>query len=445
MTEHLLTRLDEMLATAKQAGAEAADAMMIESRDVSSSCRLQQLEAIERSEQSGIGLRVMIGKKQSCASTSDLSPAGLMELAERAVAMARQSPDDPYIAQAQIGEYCTDISDLDLYEGAEPEASALNEMALAVEAAALDVSGVTNSNGADAGYSDASVALATSQGFRASYRKSHHSISISVLAGEGTAMQRDYDYSIARFAEDLASPEQVGRLAAERAVAKLAPRKAKTTKVPVMFDARTARSLISQFASSINGTAISRGTSFLKEKREQAIFPEHVTISDDPLLRRGHGSRPYDAEGIAGRRKDIIANGVLTSWLLDLSTAKQLEMETTGNAARGLSSTPSPSSTNLVLKAGDKSPQALMQEMDTGLLVTEAFGMGVNLITGDYSQGAGGFWVENGEIAYPVAEVTIAGQLQDMFASLIPANDVDANGAVVVPSVMVGQMMVAGS
>lgn len=440
-----LDLLETLILDARRHGADKADAMMAESTDMNCVCRLGKPEELERAESAGLGLRVMLGQKQAAVSTTDFSAESLSTLVERAVTMAKATPDDRYLVMAEEAQLCSNPEALDLLDEGEPDAEALMRKAEEVEKAARDVQGVTNSEGGEAGYRRSSITLVTSEGFQGAYDKSYHSVSVSVLAGEGTKMQRDYDYTMARKQADLRDAQDVGREAAERTVRKLNPRKLSTRQVPVIFDRRTARGLLGNLASAVNGSAIARGTSFLKEKMDQRIFAQGVQVTDDPLRQKGLGSRPFDAEGLAGRPTHIIKDGVLCSWLLDLGTALQLELESTGNASRGLSSSPSPSSSNFTLEAGTQSPEEMISSMNEGFYITEAFGMGVNLVTGDYSQGAGGFWIENGQIAYPVQEVTIAGHLLEMFAQLTPANDLIFESSTSSPSVYIDRMTIAGA
>jgi PmbA protein len=442
--ERTLTLLSDLIDRAKTHGADAADAILVESRALSFTYRLGRQEQIERSEASDVGLRVFIGKRQAIASSSDLTPAALDELAERATAMARVVPEDPYCGLADPDMLATDVCDVDSCEAGEPSMEALLERAAATEEAALAVRGVTNSEGASASWALSRAAIVTSTGFAKTRARSQHSLSISVLAGEGTQMERDYDYTAATFAEDLRDPSEVGRTAAERAVRRLHPRKAGSAQVPVIYDPRAARSLVSHLGSAVNGAAVARGTTFLKEKLGQTVFPETITIVDDPLRRRGLRSRAFDGEGVATRRIAIIDRGVLTTWVLDLRSARQLGLSTTGHATRGTSAPPSPGTSNLYIAAGDATPEALTADVRSGFYVTELIGFGINGVTGDYSRGASGFWIENGAISYPVSEVTVAGNLIDMFAHVTAANDLEFRYGTDAPTLRVDGMTVAG-
>lgn len=442
----LHTPLETALAHAKSLGADAAEAQMAESASLDVQWRKGMSEGMERSESLGLGVRVFVGKKQATVSSSDLSDAAVKTLVERAVAMAKVAPDDPYARLAHKGEFTTDTSHaLDLYDANEPSPEHLMEQAHIAEQTAVSHAGITNSEGANAAYTSRYRALMTSEGFFGEMRSSLSSLSVSVLGGEGTDMQRDYDYSMARHAEDLKTPEAIGNEAATRTLARLSPRKVKTQHVPVVFDPRVGRSLIGSLIGALSGAAIARGTSFVKDKLGEPLFPKHVTIMDEPGLIRGLGSRPFDGEGIGCAPLALVQEGVLQHWLLDIATAAQLNLQTNGRASRGLASQPSPSATNVTLLAGALPVEALMKDIKNGFYVTETFGMGINTTTGDYSQGAGGFWIENGKISYPVAEITIAGKMLEMFADLTPANDLKMEHTVNVPTFRVEKMMVAGS
>ncbi len=439
-----LDRLAGLIAKAKAKGADAADAVLVHGVSLSVALRLGALEHLSRAEGADLGLRVLIGKRQAIASSSDLSSAALDELVERAVAMAATVPEDPYCVLAESELLARAFPDVDGCDPREPTGEELTESARRAEDAARAVAGVTNSEGAQAAWGRSVVAIAASNGFAQSRAGSHHSLSVSVLAGEGTAMERDYDYATAVHAADMPAPEAIGRSAGERAVKRLKPRKAESARVPVVFDPRVANGLLRHLAGAINGVAVARGTTFLKDKLGQRVFPEGVTIVDDPLRRRGLRSKPFDGEGVATARRNLIDKGVLTTWVLDLRSARQLGLKTTGHAARGTSSPPSPSTTNLYLEPGPVSPEALIADIKSGLYVTELIGFGVNNVTGDYSRGATGFWIENSVLAYPVSEVTIAGNLKDMFLNLTAANDLVFRYGTDAPTARIDGMTVAG-
>jgi PmbA protein len=398
----------------------------------------------ERAEGDDIGLRVLVGRRQAVVSTNDIARADVDALAQRAVAMARAAPEDPYAGLAEPDRLARKLPELDLTDPDLPAVAHLEELARRAEAAAMAMPGVSKSGGASASAGIGGMVLVTSHGFHGAYLASRHGISMMAIAGEGTAMERDYEYSSVLHATDLDAPEDIGRKAAERAVDRLNPRKAATQKVPVVFDPRVAGSLLRHLTSAINGSAIARKTSFLIDKRGERLFAPGIRIVDDPLRPRGLNSRPFDAEGVAGERRAIVDDGVLTTWLLDSATARELGLETTGHAQRGVSSTPSPGATNVHLEPGTASPEELIADIKQGFYVSDLIGMGVNIVTGDYSRGAGGFWIENGKRTYPVSEVTIAGHLSDLFRSLTPANDLTFRYGVNAPTVRVEGLTVAG-
>ncbi|HYC06159.1 MAG TPA: TldD/PmbA family protein [Azospirillaceae bacterium] len=436
--------LQDLIRRARAAGADAADALLVDSASLSLAQRLGKPEELQRSESGDIGLRVFVGKRQAVVSSTDRSPAMLKELAERAVAMARLVPEDPFAGIADPDQITTEWADLDLCDSAEPTAEQLIAQAAAMEEAALAVKGVTNSDGADASWSRSSVLLAASNGFTGGYSVSRRSLSVSVLAGSGTGMERDYDYHSTVYAADLDAPEEIGRRAGERAIAKLNPKRAQTKQMPVIFDPRVSSGLLGHLSGAINGGAIARGTSFLKDRMGQRIFAEGIQIIDDPFVRRGLRSKPFDAEGVLGQRRAIIDDGVLTTWFLDLRSARQLGLTTTGHASRGTGGPPGASPTNLYLAAGTLSPQELMADIELGFYVTSLMGQGVNGVTGDYSRGAGGFMIEKGQLTYPISEVTIAGNLKDMFLNLTPASDLEFRHGIDCPTVRVEGMTLAG-
>ncbi|MDA1089444.1 MAG: metallopeptidase TldD-related protein [Proteobacteria bacterium] len=439
-----LTLLDRVLGKATAAGAEAADAVVIESVSLSLAQRLGEREHLSRSESADLGLRVFIGARQAIVSSSDSSERAIDELVERAVAMARSVPEDPYCGLADPDQLAADFPDLEGCDDTEPDADILSERAAEAEDAARAVPGISNSEGAEASWGRSRVAIAATNGFSQSRAGSRHSISVAVLAGEGTKMERDYDYATTVHAVDLPSPAEIGRSAGEKTINRLNPQKASSASVPVVYDPRVSNSLVRHLAGAVNGTVVARGTTFLKDKTGEQIFPAAITIIDDPLRPRGLGSKGFDGEGVGTKRLDIIEAGVLTSWILDLRSARQLGLSTTGHAGRGISSPPSPSTTNLYMQAGAVTPQELMADIKAGLYVTEMMGFGVNTITGDYSRGASGFWIENGGLAYPVNEVTIAGNLEHMFAHLTAADDLEFRYATNAPTLRVEGMTVAG-
>lgn len=440
-----LERLGDLVRRAVAAGADAADAVMFESTNLSVAQRLGVSEGIERAESRDIGLRVFRGRRQAVVSSTDVSADALAGLIERAMAMAGAVPEDPFCGLADRELLAGDVPDLDLADDVEPTSATLVAQAAAAEDAARAVAGVTNSEGAEASWSRARVALVTSDGFEGGYGVTQFSIGASVIAGEGTAMERDDDHTSARFAADLADAAAIGRSAGERAVARLGPRKAPSGAVPVIYDPRVSRGLIGHLAAAIGGPAIARGTSFLKHRMGDAVFADGVTVTDDARRPRGLRSKPFDGEGVATAARDIIDGGVLTSWLLDSRSARQLGLASTGHAARGTSTPPSPQSTNLYLALGTLSPDDLIADIDQGFYVTELMGFGVNAVTGDYSRGAAGFWIENGQRTHPVSEVTVAGNLAEMFRHLTPADDLVFRYGVDAPTVRIDGMTVAGT
>ena len=440
-----LDLLHDLVGRALRAGADAADAVLFEGTSLSHARRLGKVEKLERSESQDLGLRVLVGKQQAIVSSSDRSPKMLAELVERTLAMARAVPEDPFCGLADPGQIAHDWPQLDMLDPAEPSAEELIERARACEEAALAVNGVTNSEGAEAGWGRSRIALVASNGFAGGYAGSSHGVSVSVIGGSGTQMERDYDYASAVYAADLRDPAEIGKSAGERTVKRLGARKMATCRCPVVFDPRVARSFISHLLGAISGPSIARGTSFLKDKLGQRIFPAAITITEDPHRARGHRSKPFDAEGLANRGRAIIDRGVLTTWLLDLRSARQLGLASTGHAARGTASPPAPAATNIWIEPGTPTPAELMADIQRGFYVTELMGMGVNGLTGDYSRGAAGFWIENGEIAFPVSEMTVAGNLNDMFARLAVANDLEFRAGADSPTLRIDDLAVAGS
>jgi PmbA protein len=437
--------MDRLLEKARQAGAEGADAMVYDARSMSTSFRLGALENVDRSEMQDLGLRVFIGQQQANVSSNDLTEAAIDPLVERAVAMARLAPEDPYCGMAPADLLATEFPDLELEDPREPSSEDLVEMSKSAEDAGRAVRGVTNSLGAGAGWGRAEVVLATSNGFRGTYASTSQSVSCSVLAGAGDAMERDYAYSSSRHRSDLEAAQDVGHKAGERAVRKLSPRKVASQQVPIVYDPRVAAGLIGHFSGAINGASVARGTSFLKDLMGKSIFADHINITDDPHRVRGLASKAFDGEGVANRKQKLIENGVLTTWLLNTASAKQLGLTPSGHAVRGTGGPPGASTTNLYLEPGEASPEELISDISKGFYVTELIGSGINGVTGDYSRGAGGFWIENGEILYPVSEVTIAGNLKDMFLNLTPANDLEFKYGTNSPTVRVEGMTLAGA
>jgi len=447
MTQTLASLTEMMLAAARKAGAEAADALAVEGTSVSIDVRSGKLEHAERSEGTDIGLRVIIGKRQACVSSSDVRPETINQMAERAVAMARLAPEDPTTGLADASALASErgVSRLELCDPtADPDPAMLQDDAARAEAAALAVKGVSQVQSASAAFGRRSVWLAASNGFSAGYERSDRSISCVAITGAGTGMERDYDFDSRIFQADLRTPEDIGTSAAERAIARSGPRKPKTGAYPVLFDERIANSLIGHVLQAINGTMIGRGSSWLRGAMGEQILPKGLSIIEDPHRPRTSASRLFDAEGLPTARRAIVEDGILKTWTLDLATARKLGLESTANAARGTTAPPSPAATNIALTQGSKSREQLIAEMGTGLLITSMIGSTINPNTGDYSRGASGFWVENGEIAYPVNECTVAGNLRDMLMRITPANDGRAHLSRVVPSLLVEGLTLAG-
>jgi PmbA protein len=444
-TEQAKDRATDIVKRAIAAGADAADAVYAGNGSRNVQVRLGALEDVGSAEGEDIGLRVFIGQQSASVSSSDLSGRALDALAERAVAMARQAPEDAYAGLAPEDRlFKGQMPDLDLSDTAEPSPAQMQERAMIAEDAARAVTGVTNSEGASASMGQAVVALATSHGFAGAYGGTSHSISASVLAGEGSGMEQDYAYHICRFLDDLDDAAVIGKEAGDRAVARLSPARLKSGPMPILFDPRVSTSLIGHLLGAISGNSIARKTSFLIDQLGQSIFSSAVTVLDDPLRIRGLRSRPFDGEGLEAKPTTIIDKGVLTGWMMDSASARQLALAPTGHASRGVSGPPGVSSSNLHMAAGTATPAELMADIKTGFYVTNLIGMGVNGLTGDYSRGASGFLIDNGQLAGAVSEVTIAGNLTDMFKALIPANDLTFRQGSNAPTVRVDGMMVAG-
>jgi PmbA protein len=439
----LTDRAERLVKAARAAGADSADAVAVRGVSLSIEVRDGAVEESESSEGDDIGLRVLVGRRQAVVSTNDLT-GDVRALAERAVAMAKVAPDDQYAGLADEALLAHQFPDLELLDPNLPTVKQLETMARAAEAAGLSVKGVSKSGGASASAGIGGMVLVTSHGFRGSYLGSRHGVSMTAIAGDGTGMERDYDYSSALHASDLESPEKIGRTAGMRAIERLDPRKVTTRKVPVVFDPRVSNTLIGHLASAANGASVARKTSFLKDKMGEQLFASGIRIIDDPLRKRGLRSHPFDGEGVAGKKLALVDDGRLSSWILDSPTARELGLVTTGHAQRGVSSSPSPGASNLHLEAGTVSPEDLIADIKDGFYVTDLIGSGVNGVTGDYSRGASGFWIENGKRTYPVSEVTIAGHLFKIFRTLVPANDLEFRYGVNAPTVRLEGLTVAG-
>jgi PmbA protein len=437
--------LEDVVGAALRAGADAAEAVLAERRSLGIGVRLGDLEEVEREESRDLGVRVFIGKRQATVSGSDISGEGRRKLVERAVAMARLAPEDKYAGLAPKDRLATGVlPDLDLYDPTEPTAEELEARARTAEDAARAVPGITNSEGGGAGWSSSDWLMMTSEGFKGRYQASSFSASASVVAGDGDGMERGGEGRSTRWQSDLPASEGIGTEAGRRAIARLGARKIDSTTAPVIFDNRIAVSLVSAMIGAIAGPAIARGSSFLKSKLGEQLFAPGVNIVDEPHRVRGLGSAPFDDEGVANRRTEIIRDGVLTTWLLNSASARQLGLQTTGHASRGLAGPPGVSPANLTVEPGMQDQAGLMQEAGRGLLVTSMFGPSLNGNTGDWSTGVSGFWFENGELAYPVTEITVAGNLVDIYARLVPGSDLEIRGSSNSPSILVDNLAIAG-
>src|SRR6056297_787363 len=439
MTQMLNTLTQDLLQRAKAAGADAADVVAVTGNSVSIDVRSGALEQAERSESTDIGLRVFVGQRVANVSSSDVRSDSLAVMAERAVAMAREAPEDPHVGLADLAQLAEDRSfeRLEMYDPApEPTREA--------ESAALQVDGITQVSSASAAYGSQDVYLAASNGFSGGYQRSSRSTSCVAIAGTGTGMERDYDADQRIFQSDLRSAQDIGRTAAERTLERMNPRKPKTGAYPVLFDERISSSLIGHLLMAINGVAIARKSSWALDSLGKEVLPGHLSLTEDPHRVRVAGSRPFDAEGLPTQKRDIVKDGVLTGWTLDLATARKLGLQPTGNAARGTTTGPSPSVSNIALTQGVMDREGLIAEMGTGLVVTSMIGSTINPNTGDYSRGAAGVWVENGAVAYPVSGVTIAGNLVEMLKQITPANDARPWLSRVVPSLLVEGLTLAG-
>ena len=444
MKNELLELAQETMALALKAGATAAEAMVAESRDSSISMRHGIVEELEQSESRAVGLRVFAGQSSATIASSVLTKEARTKLAERVVAMAKLAPPDPYAGMADPQQLAQAQPDYDLVSKTFPSASELKKLVEETEVAGLAIKGISKSSGAGASSSTSTTALAFSNGFAKSWQRTGFGLSISLVAGEGTGMVRDYYGSSANHFEDVESPAYIGAKAAERTVARFNPRKLQSQTVDVIFDRRVSSSLLGHLSGAINGASVARGVSFLKDKLAQQVFKSDVTIVDDPHRLRGFASKAFDGEGLPTQRRNFIDKGVLTSWVMDLRSARQLNLQSTASASRGLASNPSPSTSNLHMEVGLQSPADMIRTLKKGLLITEFIGNANNPATGDYSRGASGFWIENGEIQFPVSEITVAGNLIEMFMKLTPANDLEFRSSTNAPSCLIEGMTLAG-
>lgn len=447
MTQSLENLTSALLDAAKKAGADGADAMAVQGDSQSIEVLNGKLEHAERAEGVDLGLRVFVGKRQACVSTSDLRPETMATMAERAVAMAGEAPEDPYCGLADPDQLAKNWrDDLDLCDPSDAPSSAdLEADALEAEAAALNVNGVSKVDSAGAGYSRSDVWIAASNGFSGGYARSSRSTFCVAITGDGLTMERDHNGEGRIYGSDLPSAAEIGRIAGERTVERANPGRPPTGTFPVLFDERISSSLIGHLVAAINGAAIARGSSWLKDAMGKAVLPDGMSLIENPHRARISGSKPFDAEGLATAQRAIVENGVLQTWTLDLATARKLGLESTANAGRGTSAPPSPSAGNLALTQGTQTRDELIADMGTGLIVTSMIGSTINPNTGDYSRGASGFWVENGEITGPVNECTIAGNLHDMLRGMRAANDAQAHLSRVVPSLLIEGLTIAGA
>jgi PmbA protein len=430
-------------------GATDADVVLVEASDTSLKTRLGKFENLERSESCDLGIRVFIsdkkGFKTSIISTNNLLKNNLDITIERAISLAKLAPADEFTRLAEKPELTNKVIDLQTFDGSGASTEELMNWALEAENSALEVTGVSNSEGADASFSLAETILVTSKGFSGSYKNSGYSISVSVIAGDENSMETDYEYSYSRFKSDLDSPYEIGKKAGELTVKKLNPRKIKTCKVPIIFDKRISKNLLSSICSGINGSAIVKKSSFLSEKLGEQILPKELSVIDDPLIARGLSSEPFDAEGISGQKMFLVKDGILENWILDIRSAQKLGLKSNGRASRGISSNPSPSSTNVYMEGGKLKTSDLIGSIKEGLYLTDVFGMGVNGVTGDYSQGANGFWIEKGTLTYPVSEITIAGNLSEMLLNIQAADDLELKYSKNAPTIRIDCMTIAGN
>ncbi|MEX3007149.1 TldD/PmbA family protein [Hoeflea sp. TYP-13] len=441
-TEELVDKATQLVEQAVKSGADRCDAVVVRGRSSSVSVRLGKVESTEASESDSFSLRVFVGNR--VASVSANAGIDAVELADRAVAMARVSPEDPFATLADPENLAKSYDDLDLYDPTEIGSKELTDAALAMEEAALAVKGVTNSGGAGASAGLGGLVLVTSDGFAGSYIGTRFGRSVSVVAGEGTAMERDYEFDSRLYYADLDDVAEIGRSAGTRAVKRLNPSKAETgSGLTIVLDPRVARGFVSHLAGAINGAAVARKTSFLRDMMGKQVTKSGIRVTDDPQIIRGPASKPFDGEGVRGSRLDMVEDGILQNWFLSTGTARELGLKTNGRGVRGGSNV-NPSSTNLALEPGDKSPADLIADIASGFYVTEVIGHGVNMITGEYSRGASGFWIENGETTHPVSEVTIASNLKDMFMNTTPANDIDRKFGTASPTLVVEGMTLAG-
>ena len=437
-------KADFLIKKSKKSGADNVDVVYIENTNIDVGCRLRKIERLERSESNDLGLRFIKNKKQVIVSSNDLAKKSLEELVFKASKMVGAVPKDPYCSIAKKKDLIKKIPNLEIFDNKEPSIKSLKDKVLEAENAGLDVKGITNSEGTEIGWNKSKIYLFNSNGLNVNYQSSSYGIYAVLIAGSGTSMEREYEFASSVFEKDLTKTSLVGKKAGELAVKKLNPKKIKTSKIPVIFSPRVANSFLKHLSNAINGNSITRGTSFLKKKLNKKIFSSDINIIDDPLKKRGLQSKPFDGEGLETKKTQIIKNGELKTWFLDLATAHQLKLKSTAHASRNISSPPTPNPTNLYFEPGNISPKNLIGNIKKGIYVTELMGSSVNLINGDYSRGGSGFWIDNGQITYPVNEITIADNLNEMFRKIILANDLEFKQGLNSPTMLIENMIVAG-
>ena len=434
-------KADFLIKKSKKSGADNVDVVYIENTNIDVGCRLRKIERLERSESNDLGLRFIKNKKQVIVSSNDLAKKSLEELVFKASKMVGAVPKDPYCSIAKKKDLIKKIPNLEIFDNKEPSIKSLKDKVID---AGLDVKGITNSEGTEIGWNKSKIYLFNSNGLNVNYQSSSYGIYAVLIAGSGTSMEREYEFASSVFEKDLTKTSLVGKKAGELAVKKLNPKKIKTSKIPVIFSPRVANSFLKHLSNAINGNSITRGTSFLKKKLNKKIFSSDINIIDDPLKKRGLQSKPFDGEGLETKKTQIIKNGELKTWFLDLATAHQLKLKSTAHASRNISSPPTPNPTNLYFEPGNISPKNLIGNIKKGIYVTELMGSSVNLINGDYSRGGSGFWIDNGQITYPVNEITIADNLNEMFRKIILANDLEFKQGLNSPTMLIENMIVAG-
>ena len=437
-------KADFLIKKSKKSGADNVDVVYIENTNIDVGCRLRKIERLERSESNDLGLRFIKNKKQVIVSSNDLAQKSLEELVFKASKMVGAVPKDPYCSIAKKKDLIKKIPNLEIFDNKEPTIKSLKDKVIEAENAGLNVKGVTNSEGSEIGWNKSKIYLFNSNGLNVNYQSSSYGIYAVLIAGSGTSMEREYEFASSVFEKDLAKTSLVGKKAGELAVKKLNPKKIKTSKIPVIFSPRVANSFLKHLSNAINGNSITRGTSFLKKKLNKKIFSSNINIIDNPLKKRGLQSKPFDGEGLETKKTQIIKNGELKTWFLDLATAHQLRLKSTAHASRNISSPPTPSPTNLYFEPSNISPKSLIGNIKKGVYLTELMGSSVNLTNGDYSRGGSGFWIDKGEITYPINGITIADNLNEMFKKIILANDLEFKHGLNSPTMLIEDMIVAG-